>query len=139
MASPYVGPVVVDSNVFIGLLRQGRDPVEALGSWADQSDLATCGIIRLEVVRGIKVERVRRLMDGFFDVLINVPTSDKLWEQAGKLAWSLDRKGRVLPAQDILIAVSAMSLGAAVLTDDAQFLEIPGLRVLTPQDALPEW
>jgi predicted nucleic acid-binding protein len=54
------GPVLVDSNVYIGLLRRGLDPVEILGGWIGDGDLATCGMVRLEVERGLKVERIRR-------------------------------------------------------------------------------
>jgi hypothetical protein len=115
------------------------DPVKVLGDWIGEGDLATCGMVRLEVERGLKVEKMRRSLGGFFDVLINVPTSNKIWEQATTLAWTLDRCGVTLPAQDILIATCAKELGAAVLTDDAHFDEILGLPVLKPALELDGW
>jgi predicted nucleic acid-binding protein len=131
--------VLVDSNVFIGLLRRGLDPVEVLGRWIGLGDLATCGMVRLEVERGLKVEKVRRRVAGFFDVLINVPTSNKIWEQATSLAWSLGRCGITLPAQDILIAACAKEVGAAILTDDKHFDEFIGLQVFKPVEELDCW
>ncbi len=122
-------PTLIDSNVFIGLMRQGLDPAEVLTETVSSTDLATCGIVRVEVLRGVKNPRVRDGLAEFFDVLQNVPTDNRLWEEAASLAWKLDRVGRVLPAQDILIAASAMRLGAVVLTADAHFEMIPGLRV----------
>jgi len=131
--------VLVDSNVFIGLLRRGLDPVEVLGGWIGDGDLATCGMVRLEVERGLKFERVRRRVGGLFDVLINVPTTNKIWEFATSTAWTLGRNGITLPAQDILIATCAREIGAAVLTDDKHFDEFTDLQVLKPALELPEW
>ena len=65
-----------------------------------------------------------------FAVMIFIPTTQQIWDRAAQLAWSLDRQGRVLPAQDILIAAHALQAGATVLTLDAHFQSIPGLRVI---------
>jgi len=75
-------------------------------------------------------------MGGFFDVMRNVPTTEKVWALATDLAWKLDREGIALPAQDLLIASCALHIGAAVLSDDAHFLHIPELTVLRPRDEL---
>jgi predicted nucleic acid-binding protein len=66
--------------------------------------------------------------------MINVPTLNRLWEEAADLAWKLDRKGIVIPGTDVIIAACAMKIGAAVLTSDAHFQRIEGLRVITPPD-----
>ena len=127
---------MVDSSVLIGLLRQGRDPAQELASRARQMDLATCGMVRLEVLRGVVRPSARKAMEGFLDVMCNVPSDNRLWEEAAQLAWELDRKGRVLPSQDIFIAACARRIGAAVLSHDAHFSEIPDLTVLTSIDDL---
>ncbi len=132
-------PVLVDSNVYIGLLRRGLDPAEILGDWIGSGDLATCGMVRLEVERGLKIEKIRRRVGAFFDVLINVPTSNKIWENSAGLAWTLDRAGITLPAQDILIATCAREIGAAVLTDDKHFEEFKGLQVFKPGEEFEGW
>lgn len=133
------GSVLVDSNVYIGLLRRGLDPVQVLGAWAGSEDLATCGMVRLEVERGLRVERVRRHMRAFFDVLIMIPTGNTAWIRASELAWSLDRRGITLPSQDCLIAACAQAAGAAVLTDDRHFDCIPQLDVIRPSEELDCW
>ena len=133
------GPCLVDSNVYIGLLRRGLDPSLALMDWIGDGDLAICGMVRLEVERGLRVERIRRRLSSFFDVLLNIPTTNRIWEEAAAQAWSLDRRGLVLPAQDILIAMCAKEIGASVLSDDRHFDLLPGLRVLRPEDTLREW
>jgi predicted nucleic acid-binding protein len=131
--------VLVDSNVFIGLIRRGLDPAEILGDWIGRGDLATCGMVRMEVERGLRVETIRRRLGSFFDVLINVPTNNKIWERATSLAWTLDRSGATLPAQDILIATCAQEIGAAILTDDKHFEAFSGLQILKPANELHGW
>jgi predicted nucleic acid-binding protein len=124
--------ILVDSNVFIVLLKRGRDPASLLLEWAGNRNLATCGMVRLEVLRGITLPKSHRNTSAFFDVMINVPSSNRLWEDAAELAWKLDRKGTVIPGTDVVIAASAMRLGAAILTSDRHFQHIPGLEVISP-------
>jgi len=68
-----------------------------------------------------------------------VPTSNRIWQNATEMAWSLDRKGKVLPAQDILIAAHALKFGGGILTADRHFLDIPGMRVFDPAEEFEEW
>jgi predicted nucleic acid-binding protein len=128
--------VLVDSCVLIGLLRQGRDPAIELGCRSEQTDLATCGMVRLEVIRGLSAPRLRKAVEAFLNVMLDVPADNRLWEQASALAWELDRQGTVLPAQDILIACCAQRIEAAVLTWDQHFRQIPHLLVLHSLDEL---
>ena len=129
-------PVLVDSCVFITLLKTRRDPGEELMGRLDLTDLATCGMVRLEVIRGLATPRARQRMDAFFDVMQNVTTDNALWEDACELGWHVTRKGNNMPAQDIIIAACALRVGAAVLTHDGHFDHIPGLRVLHSLDEL---
>lgn len=124
--------ILVDSNVYIDLMRRGMDPPRVLGEWAGTSDLVICGMVRLEVLRGIKSLKLRHALCAFMDVLINVPSDQRLWTDATDLAWKLDRLGRVIPAPDAVIAASALRLGAAVLTSDAHFQSVPDLKVIAP-------
>lgn len=123
-------PVLVDSSVFITLLKTRRDPGIELMSRLDLTDLATCGMVRLEVIRGLGNPRARRRMDAFFDVMQNVLTDDQLWEDACDIGWRVTRKGHNMPAQDIIIAACALRVGAAVLTFDRHFDAVPGLTVV---------
>ena len=122
-------PVLVDSSFYIGMTRQGKNPLPLLTYLAVDRDLAICGVIRAEVGRGIRIPKVRQAFHGFWDVMINVQTDNKLWQQAEELAWKLDRTGKTLPLTDIVIACCAMRLDATILTHDHHFLEIPGIRV----------
>jgi predicted nucleic acid-binding protein len=122
--------VLVDSSVFIHYLRRGNDPSVRLQELFPLSSLFTCGFIRLEVLRGIKFPPIHQSTSDFMDVMQNVPTDNRLWEEASTLAWELDRSGIVLPSQDIVIAACARRAEAAVHSRDKHFKKIPNLVVI---------
>ena len=65
-----------------------------------------------------------------FAVTQMIATNASLWDEAWQLAWTLDRKGFTLPLQDVVIACCAKRAGAAVMTRDKHFRQIPDLRVI---------
>jgi len=131
--------VLVDSTIYIGLLRRGIDPIQTLGQWIGSGDLAVCGVVRMEVLRGLRDGKVRREIADFLDTQVQLATRERFWREATDLAWRLDRKGRVLPVTDILIASLALAAQASVLSDDGHFAMVPGLQVQHPGEVLPEW
>lgn len=122
--------VLPDSNFYIGRMRAGVDPFAELALHVDRYEFLTCGMVVLEVSRGLREPRVLRLFRERFAVMSFLPTSNAIWQRATEIAWALDRQGLVLPAPDVLIAACALQAKAAVLTADAHFHSIPGLRVL---------
>jgi predicted nucleic acid-binding protein len=122
--------ILPDSNIYITAVRAGRDPFQQFVDGLDEREFATCGMVILEVCRGLREPTLLRRFRERFSVMIFVPTTHAVWERAAQLAWSLDRQGVVLPAPDLLIAACALQADATVLTADAHFSRIPGLRVL---------
>ncbi len=121
-------PVMVDSCWYIQQARNGCDPLRALAFMADSRDIATCGLVKAEVGRGI---RERRHLDRYlaaWAVMLYVPSDFSRWEKTLELAWALDRRGVTLPLQDVHIAACALSISAVVLTYDQHFQRIPGLQ-----------
>ena len=121
--------VLVDSSAFIHLLRRHVDPVVALQEEYGTVDLVTCGIIKVEVLRGINTPKARAHVEALLSMFQFVQSDNSLWDEAVELAWSMDRAGQVIPATDILIAVSARRVGASILTLDPHFEMIPRLRM----------
>lgn len=129
---------LIDSNVYIDLLRAKRDVVETLYEWAEprNRNLAICGMIRVEVLRGLRSLKAFQCISSLMDVMVNIPSDHQLWNESVDLAWKLDRQGIIIPGADAIIAASALRLGAVVMTSDAHFSRIEGLRVIAPP---PEW
>lgn len=122
--------VLPDSNYYINCARRGVDPFVELAERMEEYEFATCGMVVLEVCRGrtnpIFLQRFRER----FAIMPFIAAGASVWEQATQLAWTLDRRGVVLPAPDLLIAACALQAKAAVLTADAHFGEVPGLKVI---------
>ena len=119
--------VLVDSSVYIDLLRTGTDPVAALADRFEVTELVGCDIVRCEVLRGIIRPKVRADLAMFFDLLVHVTMDHHAWQETEDLAWRLDRAGQILPLTDIIIAVCALRAGAFVLTRDHHFERVPKL------------
>ncbi len=127
-------PVLADSSYYIRMLREGRDPFRALALASATRDLAVCGVVRVEVGRAVRpLERLHKFQAAW-DVMINVPTDNRLWDDVEAAAWQLDRKGVVLPLTDLVIACCARRIDAVVLTFDAHFQRIPGVRSVSQLD-----
>lgn len=128
-------PVLPDSNFYIDCLRDGRDPLIELRLTAATRDLVVSPVVRCEVGRGIRSKKVLKRLHAAWDVMINVPTDARLWRDAERTLWELDREGRQIPLTDALIACSARRVAADVLTRDKHFHWIDGIRVVeTLQD-----
>lgn len=125
-----------DGNVYIGALRAGVDPFQefAAGIERHEWEFATCGVVELEVCRGLRDPGTLQRFRERFAAMRLIATSPEIWAHAAQLAWSLDRRGHVLPAADLLLAAHALHAGATLLTRDAHFQIIPGLSVI---DRLP--
>jgi predicted nucleic acid-binding protein len=121
--------ILIDSSIYIGWLRQKRSPALLLESHARTGEVATCGIVRAEVLRGISDLAAKNDLNGFFDLLPEIPTTSAVWHSATELAWELDRKGIVLPLPDLVVAACALSMEATVITTDTHFAKIPKLKM----------
>jgi len=126
------GDVLIDSNVFIALLKRRMDPAAVLLDWCGRGNLVTCGMVRVEVLRGLSIPKAYERISAFMDAMLNVPSDARVWEAANELAWKLDRKGWVIPATDHIIAASALKIGAAIMTSDTHFSKVDGLQVISP-------
>ena len=120
-------PVLIDSSWYIRLMRTGRSPLSELQPMSSVRDLATCGVVRCEVGRGIADPNLLRKFQARWDVMLYVPTDNRLWVEVETLAWEMDRLGKILPLQDLVIACCARRINAVVLTFDGHFAEIPGI------------
>ncbi len=121
--------ILIDSSIFIDWLRQKRSPALLLENRARTGEVATCGIVRAEVLRGISNLAAKNDLRGFFDLLPEIQTTTSVWHDVAELAWALDRKGFVLPLPNIVVAACALSADATLITTDLHFAKIPKLKI----------
>lgn len=127
---------LVDSAAYIDLMRAGQDPRQVLAPLLRAGRLYSCGVVRAEVLRGIRIEKRYAQMEEFFDIVPEIPTDARSWRETSRLGWELGRKGKWPPVSDLAIAAAAMRVRAIVISPDAHFREVPGLEVVsTLEDA----
>jgi predicted nucleic acid-binding protein len=117
----------VDSSYYITLLRQGADPLAELKRYEHRRDIAVNGVICAEVLRGRVDANVRDRYLRAFSVARYLSLTPRGWQRVAQLAWELDRRGEIIPLPDIIIGVTALEHGAAVLTFDRHYQKIPGV------------
>ncbi len=127
-------PVLADSSYYIRLMRAGQDPLRALALAAASRDLAICGVVRCEVGRALRPPKLLQRFQSFWNVMINVPTDNRLWDEVERTLWTLDRDGNMVPLTDVVIACCALRIDAVVLTFDSDFHRIPGVRAVSQLD-----
>jgi len=119
-----------DSSFYIRLTRMRRDPFAVLSGRLDDWELAICGIVRAEVLRGHIQTSVRDRFNDAFSLMAPLEMTVRVWRRTANLAWGLDQGGCVLGLPDLAIAACALEYGAVVWTFDQHFDLIPGLTVL---------
>jgi predicted nucleic acid-binding protein len=125
---------LVDTSAWIFALRPR--PIEAikerLTSLLETDQVATTGIIVLELMGGVQEEREGHRLKQRLGGVHYFATPEPTWERAAWLAWRLRRRGVTIPFTDALIASIAIEQNAVVLHADSDFDRITqheGLRV----------
>jgi len=122
--------VLVDSCIHIKARKAGDQSLNVLFTPHPEYEFATCGMVELEVMRGIKGAKALADAQHQFALLRYLPTTRATWALARKIAQDLDLRGVPIKPQDMIIAACAFEAGAAVLTHDKHFWEIAALEAL---------
>jgi predicted nucleic acid-binding protein len=126
-----VRPLLIDTNAYTAFKRGDADIVDAL-SWADSVGINS--IVLGELLAGFaagtrearnREELARFLASPRVEVL---PISTRTADAYAMVYAGLRRKGMPIPTNDLWIAASAMETGAGLLTLDAHFSHVEGLR-----------
>ena len=115
--------VLVDTSAWIFALK--KNPFLPLKEKIDlllrEELILTFGMIKLELLGGVKSEKEFNRLKNRLDALYEIPTDPSLWDKASKLAFMLHRKGITVPYTDILIASAALYSKATLLHADIHF------------------
>jgi len=129
--------ILVDSSCWIEYFRPGGNPViqEQMRAWLAADEVATCGPVVAEVLRGVRkpdLKRVRRL----FSALHYLESTDQDWRVVTDQARALADRGENPPLLDILIAAIAERCGAALAHADGHFTLIADVMPLSERSFL---
>jgi len=144
MAVPVRGKVILDTNVFVDYLRQGRHAEWVFGRVGEVFRFLS-SIVLMELRLGADTPRRKRAVDriraAFPSGRLVTPAHEQ-FDQAGQVFRSLYGDGsafadRLGPINDLLIALTARQIGATVITSNVEEFRriaqhVPGLAIVAP-------
>lgn len=122
----------MDTNTVSHLIK-GHPAVARRVTAVPMASLCISAITQGELLFGLaKRPDAKRLARAVREFLLRVdalPWDGEVAERYGTLRAALERDGRPLAPLDLLIAAQALAAGAALVTSDRAFAQIPELRV----------
>lgn len=127
---------LLDTN-FISALMKDRSgavtaAVRAWGQNLADCTLVTSVVVQYELLFGLVrhgTPRLQKAYDIQMKNLLVLPLDDAVGSHYARLRAHLEKEGIPLGANDTLIAAHALSLGATLVSGDAEFTRVPGLQV----------
>ena len=128
--------IVADSSALIEYFRRGGSPAvqEAVAAAITKDALAFNGIIFVEVVGFALDERERQALLASFSAFRRLVLDDGDFDLAASIGFDLRRRGRTVPATDLIIAASAIRAQAELLHVDDHFDEIATVSALASKN-----
>ena len=123
---------LLDTNVVIHCLK-GREPAAARFRAALPSEIAIPSGVGYELEYGtlrIASPQRRRILSRMLQNLVEIPFDREAARESAQIRFDLERRGIVIGPLDLLIAGTALSLGAILATNNtSEFSSIKGLRL----------
>ncbi|MEE4272126.1 MAG: type II toxin-antitoxin system VapC family toxin [Thermoanaerobaculales bacterium] len=125
---------LLDTNACIRLLNGSSAGVVERLEGCDPSEVAMSAVVRAELVFGARksthVAENLRLVDALFEPFVCLPFDDRAADAYGSVRADLERAGRPIGPNDLLIAATALAHDLTLVTHNmSEFGRVPGLRV----------
>lgn len=126
--------LLLDTNICIAFLNGSDEGVRDNLLRLTPDAICICSVVKGELLYGARKSQqvVRNLqkLEEFFKAVASLPFDDGAADHYGVLRSYLEREGRVIGANDMLIAAIALSTGCTLVTRNAsEFSRIVGLQV----------
>jgi predicted nucleic acid-binding protein len=123
---------LLDTTVLIAHLRGDEDVARFLLDLVGAGHvLGVCCVNVAEIERGIR-PRERKAAEALLARFAYLPTTQEAAVRAGRYMAELARRGRTLHLADALVAATARTHGAVLVTDDVADFPMRDLRVVRP-------
>ena len=130
--------ILVDTSVWIKYLKD--KPARFSGIVDDilsKQEVYVPKIVIAELIQGSRSEREVSIIEDFVNAFNIIDQKEDTWIKAGKLSFTLKRKGRTVNLTDCYIAVTAQEHGCQIFSLDEHFKEIQ--RALNIQLLVPDF
>lgn len=125
---------LLDTNVCIRILNGSSPSVAARLQATSPADVRLCAVVKAELLYGARrserVDQNLRLLHRFFEPIVSLPFDDRCAEEAAFIRLDLERSGRPIGPNDLLIAATARARDLVLVTHNArEFGRVAGLRI----------
>ena len=124
---------LLDTNILSDLVRKPQGKIADRIAEAGESNVFTSIIVAAELRFGARKSSSRRLMnqvDAILSALEIQPFEEPADRTYGALRVTLEKKGKAIGPNDLLIAAQALVLDSVVVTaNQREFSRVPGLKV----------
>lgn len=125
---------LLDANACIGLINGTAPSLAARFRRESPASLCLSSVVRAELVFGARnsgrAAENLRLIGAFWEPLISLPFDDHGAEHYGLIRAELKRQGRLIGANDLLIAATALAYAVTLVTHNTrEFGRVPGLNL----------
>ncbi len=124
---------LLDTNVIIYLLKNQHHNIMKVMSTKSPREICISSITLAELEVGInksnKPKNNRLVIDELLQTIAVLPFDEKASYEYGKIRAYLEKSGLVMGGLDMLIAAHAKSINSTLVTHDAAFSRVKGLKV----------
>lgn len=117
--------VLIDTSAWIAYFRNA-DPglSEKIDDVLANAEVCIPRVVIAELVQGAKAEKEVLVIEDFIEAFNIIDQTEETWIKAGKVSFSMKRKGLTVHIIDCYIAVLAVEHGCSLLTLDEHFKSI---------------
>ena len=124
--------VLVDTSIWIEYFNKPDSRAgESLENLLKAGRVFCAGAVLTELLQGAKIEREFKLILESVTALPFLETKLTTWIDAGRISFSLRKKGVTIPVTDIILASLALESHCLIFTLDPHFKKIPGIKLYT--------
>ena len=127
---------LLDTNIISHMMREtaglAARRFTAIARAGLDAKICTSVVVQCELEFGLQRkpnQRLRAAYENIMPLLDVLPLSHQITEHYAQLRTHLDAKGTPIGPNDALIAAHALSLDATLVSADAEFMRVPGLKV----------
>ena len=124
---------LLDTNILSDVAHDPTGPVARKLDEIDPDSIVSSVVVAAEVWFGVENNpsyRSRARTESFMETVRVLGMGPEVVRVYGRVRAEMQKSGRSLGPNDMLIAAHALSLDATLVTDDAKaFAQVPGLRI----------
>lgn len=132
--------ILLDTSTWICYLRpHGWDNLKlAVQQVLTVAQVYTCWVVMAELLIGARDERGFTQLFDTLRALPEIPVTDRVWEAAARLGYTLRRRGVTIPLPDLVIAQAAITGDLTLWHVDAHFEHLRRHSPLQTQSFVPD-